>query len=224
MPYGFDESCSIRGSMDITDTLPKTEREDEPLSDFICCGLSLPNFHAVVQHIELCHGVKCLSTCEVPLDLPPQPVASQLDVNNYSTPPKGLHPTLSSWLKNMNRLSDLVDRLHELASAAPSDHKPQPNRQVAALRATFKKQQERCVVFSQLSEEYANRYLLDISAEIQQQSSFLDILEKRLDMAKTLRAQAIDLRRSYESGTLDAMKKVRETGNSAFSLFPKAGY
>jgi hypothetical protein len=124
----------------------------------------------------------------------------------------------------MNKLSDLIDRLHELASAAPSDYKPQLDRQVAALRATFKRQQERCVEFLQLSEEYANRYLLDISAEIQQQSSFLDMLEKRLDMAKTLRSQAVDLRKSYELGTVDAMKKVRETGKSAFSSFTEAGY
>ncbi|KAH9961522.1 hypothetical protein BC827DRAFT_323669 [Russula dissimulans] len=125
-----------------------------------------------------------------------------------------LHPTLSSWLKNMNKLSDLIDHLQELASAAPSDHRPQLHRQVAKLRATFKKQQERCIEFLRLSEEYANRYLLDISAEIQQQSSFLEMLEKRLNMAKTLHSRAVQLRKSYESGTVDAMKNVCETALS----------
>ncbi|KAI0293002.1 hypothetical protein B0F90DRAFT_1920145 [Multifurca ochricompacta] len=128
--------------------------------------------------------------------------------------PEGLDPTLSSWLKNINKLSNLIDRLQNLASTAPPEHRPHLYKQVAALRATFKKQQDRCIHFLQLTEEYANRYLLDISAEIQQQSSFLDMLEKRLDMAKTLRGQAVDLRKSYENGTVNAMKKVRETALS----------
>lgn len=123
----------------------------------------------------------------------------------------------------MNKLSDLIDRLHQLASVAPSDCKPQLDGLVATLRTTFKRQQERCLEFLQLSEEYANRYLLDISAEIRQQSWFLDMLEKRLDMANKLHAQAVDLRKSYESRAADAMKKVRETGKSAFSSFTGAG-
>src|SRR5712671_92952 len=133
-------------------------------------------------------------------------------------PPNMLHPTLSTWLKNMNKLSDLIDHLQELASTAPSGHRPQLLRQVAKLRATFKRQQERCIEFLRLSEEYANRYLLDISAEIQQQSSFLDMLKERVNMAKALHGQAVHLRKSYESGTVDAMKNVCETGESAFLL------
>ncbi|KAI9457136.1 hypothetical protein F5148DRAFT_1223008 [Russula earlei] len=149
------------------------------------------------------------------------------------TPPVGgpdmLHPTLSTWLKNMNKLSDLIDRLEELASAAHSDHKPQLQGQVAKLRATFKRQQERCVEFLRLSEEYANQYLLDISDEIQQQSSFLDMLEKRLDMAKTLRGQAVHLQKSYESGTVNVMKNVCETALSEplprdFDLFSEVHF
>ncbi|KAI0292997.1 hypothetical protein B0F90DRAFT_192083 [Multifurca ochricompacta] len=128
--------------------------------------------------------------------------------------PEELDPTLSSWLKNINKLSNLIDRLQNLASTAPPEHRPHLYKQVAALRATSKKQQDRHIHFLQLTEEYANRYLLDISAEIQQQSSFLDMLEKRLDMAKTLRGQAVDLRKSYENGTVNAMKKVRETALS----------
>ena len=137
---------------------------------------------------------------------------------NPPRPPERLHPTLSSWLKNMNKHSDLVDHLQELASAAPMGHSPRLHRQVATLRTTFRRQQERCIEFLRLTEEYANRYLLDISAEIQQQSSFLDMLEKRLDMAKTLYGQAIDLRKSYEFGTAGAMKNGRNTGEAAISF------
>jgi len=121
----------------------------------------------------------------------------------------------------MNRLSALIDRLQQLASSAPEEHRTQLSRQVVALRATFKKQQERCIDFLQLSEEYAEKYLLDISAEIRQQSSFLDMLEMRLDMAKMLRQQAVDLRRSYESGTVSPMKGVCTTGKTPFLLSVK---
>ncbi|KAI9450415.1 hypothetical protein F5148DRAFT_1290819 [Russula earlei] len=145
------------------------------------------------------------------VNYPTNPAPAPAPVHT-TTPPVGrpemLHPTLSTWLKNMNKLSDLIDRLEDLASGAHSDHKPQLQGQVAKLRATFKRQQERCVEFLRLSEEYANQYLLDISDEIQQQSSFLDMLEKRLDMAKTLRGQAVHLQKSYESGTVNVMKNV----------------
>jgi len=137
---------------------------------------------------------------------------------NPPRPPESLHPTLSSWLKNMNKLSDLIDRLRGLASAASAAHRPRLYRQVATLRATFKRQQERCIEFLRLTNEYAHRYLLDISAEIQQQRSFLDMLEKRLDMAKTLHEQAVDLRKSYELGTASVMKNARDTGEGTFSL------
>jgi len=130
-----------------------------------------------------------------------------------------MHPTLSSWLKNIDKLSNLIDRLQELASATPLDLRHQLDRQVALLRTAFKKQQKRYFEFLLLTEEYANRYLHDISAEIEQQSSFLGMLEKRLDMAKTLYYQAVDLRKSYESGTMDIMKSVRETSEATLSLF-----
>ena len=68
-----------------------------------------------------------------------------------------MDPTLSSWLKNMSKLSGLIDRLDELASLAPVEHQSQLSRQVVTLRAAFKKQQERCIEFLQLSEEYANK-------------------------------------------------------------------
>ncbi len=130
-----------------------------------------------------------------------------------------MHPTLSSWLKNMDKLSNLIDHLEELASATPLDLRHQLYRQVASLRTAFKRQQQRYFEFLRITEEYADQYLLDISTQIEQQSSFLDKLEKRLDMAKTLYYQADDLRKSYELGTKNVMKCVRETGEATLSLF-----
>jgi hypothetical protein len=108
----------------------------------------------------------------------------------------------------------------EIASATPLDLRHQLYRQVASLRTAFKRQQQRYFEFLRLTEEYADRYLLDISTEIEQQSSFLDKLEKRLDMAKTLYYQADDLRKSYESGTNNVIKSVRETGERPSSRLP----
>ena len=112
----------------------------------------------------------------------------------------------------MNQLSSLIDRLHELASAAPAEHRPQLLRQVVALRAMFKRQQERFIEFLQLSEEFASKYLLDISAEIQQQSTVLNNLEERLKAATKLHKEAADLRMFYESKTVATMKDLRASG------------
>ena len=87
---------------------------------------------------------------------------SQFSPSCIPIPPDKLHPTLSCWIKNMNKLSSLIDRLQELASSAPEEQRSQLLRQVVALRATSKKQKEHFTEFLQLSEEYANRYLLDI--------------------------------------------------------------
>ena len=78
--------------------------------------------------------------------------------------------------------------------------------------------------FLQLSEEYANRYLHDISAEIQQQSSVLDRLKERLETAEKLRGEAVDLRMFYESGTVSTMESLRTTGKPAPPLSPEAKY
>jgi hypothetical protein len=115
----------------------------------------------------------------------------------------------------MNKLSGLISRLQELASAAPEEHRSRLLGQVVALRAMSKKQKERFIEFLQLSEEYANGYLLDISDEIKRQSSFLEKLEGRLEAAKKLRGEAIDLKRLYESGTVAIMKDLRATGKTA---------
>ena len=142
------------------------------------------------------------------------------------TPSEKLHPTLSCWIKNMNKLSSLIDRLQELATSAPVEYRSQLLRQVGALRTTSKKQQEHCIEFLTLSEEYANKYLLDISAEVQQQSSFLDKLEERLDAANKLHSEVVDLRMFYESGTVASMENLRATGKAASDLssFPGAEY
>jgi hypothetical protein len=113
----------------------------------------------------------------------------------------------------MERLSDFLDRLQKLASSAPAEHQSQ---QVAMLCATFKKYQVRFIELLRLSEEFAGLYLLDISAEIQRQSSFLAVLKKRSDTAKTLRRRIVDLRRTYKSGTIVLMRYVRTKGNEVY--------
>jgi hypothetical protein len=133
----------------------------------------------------------------------------------FQRPPEKMDPILSSWLKNMKKLSSLVDRLEDLTSSVPVEHQSQLSSQVRRLRVTFKEQRERCIEFLQLSEEYADKYLLDISAEIQRQSSFLDLLEQRLDKANVLRKQAVDLRRLYEFGTVAPLKHVCATGKAS---------
>jgi hypothetical protein len=120
--------------------------------------------------------------------------------------------TWFSWRRNMFTLSSLIDQLSELASTAPEEHQPQLRCQVSTLRQEFMKQRQRYDAFLRLTKEYAERFLSDISEEIQQQSSFLNALEKRLAMARALREEAVDLRKSYQDGTLDRMRKVRRTG------------
>ena len=114
----------------------------------------------------------------------------------------------------MKKFSSLIDRLRELASSAPTEHRSQLLRQVKTLRAMSNKQKEQFMEFLQLSEEYANEYLLDIDAYIQQQSSFLAKLERRLEAAKKLRGEAAELQMLYESGTVATMKNLRATGKA----------
>ena len=123
----------------------------------------------------------------------------------------------------MKKLTHLIDRLQGLTSTTPLDLRHQLDRQIDSWRTAFKTQQKRYFDFLQLTEEYADRYLLDISTQIEQQSSFLKKLVKRLDMAKTLYYQADDLRKSYESGTKRVIKSVRDTGEATRSLFPRVG-
>ncbi len=81
-----------------------------------------------------------------------------------------------------------------------------------ALRATLKKQKEHYDEFLRLSEKYANKYLRDIATEIQRQGSLLENLEERLEAAKKLHGEAVNLQMFYESGTVTAMKGFRALG------------
>ena len=128
-----------------------------------------------------------------------------------------LSPTFLSWLKNLNLFTTLINQLSMETPNHSQECRPLLSRQVSALRAGLRKQQERCVSFLRLSSEYADRFLSDISEEIQQQSAFLEALEKRIEMAKTLREEVVHLRKSYEVGTLDCIKKVRRTGVCIFA-------
>ena len=150
-----------------------------------------------------------------PLHTAHSDVANTLSsTTNTQPPPDKLQSTLSSWLKNINKLDSLINRLHQLASSAPTDHRPQLLNKVVGLRAMFKKQQERCIEFLRLSEDYADKYLLDIDAEIRQQSTLLDNLEERLEAAKKLHGDAVELQILYESGTVASMNDLRTKGKA----------
>jgi predicted RNase H-like nuclease (RuvC/YqgF family) len=119
--------------------------------------------------------------------------------------------TWSSWVENMSKLSALIDE-SEYIPVSDWGTRCEITRQVSALREDLQKQRERFTALLRLTKEYADRVLSDISEEIQQQSSLLDSLERRLDMAQTLRQEVVHLRNSYEVGTLDRIKKLRRTG------------
>ena len=139
---------------------------------------------------------------------------SQLSPLCIWPPPDKLHPTLSSWLKNINKLDSIINHLQELASFAPAEHRSQLLHEVAALRTSFKRQQERFIEILQLSEECANKHLLDMSAKVQQQRSVLHNLKERLEAAKKLHGDAVDLQMLYESETVATMKHLRATGEA----------
>ena len=160
------------------------------------------------------------------------PAGSELEINQFPPrrspvlllpfmKPHKLHPTLSSWRKNINKLDSLINRLEKLASSAHTDHRSQLLNKVASLRETFKEQQARYNNFLQLSEEYANKYLLDIDAEIRQQSTLLENLEERLEAAKKLHGDAVDLQMLYESGTVASMNDLRATGKTVPSCLQR---
>ena len=92
------------------------------------------------------------------------------------------------------------------------------------MRAMFKMQQERCIEFLQLNEDYANKYLRDIDTDIRQQRTFLDNLEERLEAAKKLHEDAVDLQKLYESGTVASMNDLRTTGKAVPLSGCKANY
>jgi hypothetical protein len=122
----------------------------------------------------------------------------------------------SSWAENMSKLSALIDDAEALIASESArcylHIKIEMDRQVSELRENLEKQRERFTALLRLTKDYADLVLLDVSEEIQQQSSLLDSLERRLDMAKTLREEVVQLRKSYDVGTLDPIRKLRCTG------------
>jgi hypothetical protein len=122
----------------------------------------------------------------------------------------------SSWAENMSKLSALIDDAEALIASESArcylHIKIEMDRQVSELRENLEKQRERFTALLRLTKDYADLVLLDVSEEIQQQSSLLDSLERRLDMAKTLREEVVQLRKSYDVGTLDPIRKLRRTG------------
>jgi hypothetical protein len=116
----------------------------------------------------------------------------------------------------MDKLSNKIDRLQELAATSSSENKLQLLGKVVTLRKAYKKQQELGDEFLRLIEEYATRYLYDISAEIQHQDSFLETLKERGQMAKKLHGMAVEMQSSFRVGIEGTMKKFRETGRAAF--------
>ncbi|KAI0275400.1 hypothetical protein BC834DRAFT_47470 [Gloeopeniophorella convolvens] len=123
------------------------------------------------------------------------------------------------WFRNITTINRLIDHLHDLASYVPSEHQSQLERQVDSLRTALKKQERRYIAFLRLSKDYADKYLLDISEDIQQQSLLLEALEGRLDMATSLRHRAAELHKSYEAGTMDEIEKLRRSGASFTASF-----
>jgi hypothetical protein len=124
----------------------------------------------------------------------------------------------------MNKLDNLINRLQKLASSAPPEHRSQLSNKVVALHTTFKRQQERFIAFLQLSEEYADKYLQDISTEIQQQRTVLDNLEERLEAANKSHGDAVDLQMFYESRTVANMNDLRATGKATSRCPQKQRY
>ena len=161
---------------------------------------------------------QCVNATNVPA-FPTQDHISPLSPTPFRVlaPPDKLHSTLTSLLRNTKKLSHLLDRVQKLASSAPAE---QQSRQMVTLRATFKEQQVRFIEFLRLSEEFAGRYLRDIPTEIQRQTSYLAMLKKRSDTAKILLRQIVDLRRTYKSGTIAAMRDVRAKGKEVSSHMP----
>ncbi|KAH9992235.1 hypothetical protein BJV74DRAFT_403048 [Russula compacta] len=127
------------GSIGTVSSIGSTSTEpNEALND---PGISYNSSHEVLDHVQL--STVYLQSVNV---LPPlfHDGPTSLPASScILTSPDKLHPTLSSWLKNMHELSGLMDHLQELASSAPPKGGFQLLSQVAMLRATFKNQQDR---------------------------------------------------------------------------------
>jgi hypothetical protein len=123
----------------------------------------------------------------------------------------------------MDKRSIVIGHLQELASSAPEERRSQLLGQVVALRAALKKSQDHFMEFLQLGEDHANRYLVHISDEIQQQSFLLDKLEESLDPANILRTEAVRLKRLFNSKTVAAWEDFRTAGKQP-PVIPRQRY
>ncbi|KAI0042179.1 hypothetical protein FA95DRAFT_1682712 [Auriscalpium vulgare] len=122
---------------------------------------------------------------------------------------QSVHSTLSSWKKLMTRLATAINHVEELVCTASAEHQPSLRAQVGELRDIFTRHQNRYDEFVKLSKEYVEQYLHDLSDEIRSQSAWLDLLERRLELAKTLRSAAVDLGASFEKGVCKELRGVR---------------
>ena len=169
---------------------------------------------------------RCISVTNIPSSSTQEHVPiSQSSRSRILTPPENLPLVLpisrSCWIKDKNKLDGNIDHLEELASSASAEHRSQLLEQVTTLRTMSKKQDEHLIELLQLIEECANICLLYISAEIEQQSSFLDKLDGRLKAAEDLRRQAADLKTLYKSKTFAIMQGLRATGKTTFCHLQK---
>ena len=106
------------------------------------------NYPQMTTNDRKCPNPNPTSTPSSPIQEVP---TSQSSPFRILTLPYKLHTTLSTWIKNMNKLSS-IDRLQELTSFATAEHRSRLSNQVVALRVTSKRQQERFIEFLQLSE------------------------------------------------------------------------
>ncbi|KAI0042302.1 hypothetical protein FA95DRAFT_1575825 [Auriscalpium vulgare] len=118
---------------------------------------------------------------------------------------QSLDPVLSSWRTLIDRLSKAIDRVEELTCDLPHNQHPTLVRE---LRSTLQKHKDRYKDFVQLSKEYADRYLEGLSDEIRSQGEWLDLLERRLDHAKTIRREAVVLKEEFEEDVCHELKSV----------------
>ncbi|KAI0042174.1 hypothetical protein FA95DRAFT_610902 [Auriscalpium vulgare] len=109
----------------------------------------------------------------------------------------------------MTRLATAINHVEELVCTTSAEHQPSLRAQVVELRDIFTRHQNRYDEFVKLSKEYADQYLHDLSDEIRSQSAWLDLLERRLELAKTLRSTAVDLGASFAKGVCKELKGVR---------------
>ncbi|KAI0049157.1 hypothetical protein FA95DRAFT_951366 [Auriscalpium vulgare] len=127
-----------------------------------------------------------------------------------------LHSTLSAWVENMRRLSGMIDAFQDISLAAPVNQQPGLTQKVAEMRADLRMQRERHDAFLQLTREYADRYLEDIKDEVHSQRALLDMLEHRLDAAKQLRTDVVEMQRSFAKGAREGFQEVKACARPCF--------